>query len=404
MGESLLSGATAGGPQGASEDFSVFLGGPLYQMMRRARLSDDALRLVRRRIVVITLLAWLPLLVLTLVERQAFGGVAIPFIADAEVHVRFLVAVPLLVAAELLVHRRMRPIPQLFLDRNLIPEAALPRFRAALAGVLSLRNSVAAEVLLLAFVYGFGVLVIWRQYVAIDAATWYATPSSSGGRLSLAGIWFGYVSLPIFQFLLFRWYFRVFIWARFLWQVSRIPLNLLPMHPDRVGGLSFLSLSVQGFVVIAVAHGAMLAAYLADRILHTGAVLPGFVFEIAAVLAFVLLLALGPLLVFSTQLAASKRRGAIEYNTLAESYVRAFDTKWLRGGAPPGEELLGSGDIQSLTDLGSSLDVVKEMRAVPIVRADVLFLAVATLIPIAPLLLTMMPLDELLQKLMGVLF
>jgi hypothetical protein len=402
MGERLDPGPTAGNTGG--EDFSVFLGGPLYQMLRRTRLSDDALRLVRRRVAVITLLAWLPLLLLTLVERHAVQGVAIPFILDAEVHVRFLVAVPLLVAAELLVHQRMRQIPQLFLDRNLIPEDGLPRFREALAGVLRLRNSVVAEVLLLAFVYGVGVLVIWRQYIAIDAATWYAAPSSEGAQLSLAGIWFGYVSLPIFQFLLFRWYFRVFIWARFVWQVSRIPLNLLPMHPDRVGGLSFLSLSVQGFVVIALAHGAMLAAYLADRILHTGATLPSFLFEIGAVLAFVLLLALGPLLVFSTQLAAAKRRGTLEYNTLAERYVRAFDTKWLRGGAPPGEELLGSGDIQSLTDLGSSLDVVKEMRAVPIVRADVVLLAAATLVPVAPLLLTMMPLDELLQKLMGVLF
>jgi hypothetical protein len=373
-------------------------------MMRRARLSDDALQLVRRRIVVIALLAWLPLLLLTLVGHQAFGGVAIPFVADAEVHVRFLVAVPLLVAAELLVHHRMRQVPQLFLDRHLIPEDALPRFREALASVLRLRNSVAAEVLLILFVYGVGVLVIWRHYVAIDAATWYATPSSSGAQLSLAGIWFGYVSLPIFQFLLIRWYFRVFIWARFLWLVSRIPLNLLPMHPDRAGGLGFLSISVQGFVMIAVAHGAMLAAYLADRILHTGATLPSFMFEIGAIVAFVLVLALGPLFVFSVQLAAAKRRGTLEYNTLAERYVRDFDTKWLRGGAQPGEELLGSGDIQSLTDLGSSLDVVKEMRTVPIVRADVALLVGATLLPISPLLLTMMPLEELLQKLMGVLF
>lgn len=400
MGDSSL----AGGHRDAGKDFSVFLGGPLYQMFRRARLSDDALQLVKRRVAVITLVAWLPLLLLTLIERTALGGVAIPFILDAEVHVRFLVAVPLLVAAELLVHQRMRQIPQLFLDRHMISAEAMPRFREALAGVLRLRNSVTAEVLLLAFVYGVGILVIWRQYIAIDVATWYAAPSSEGGRLPLAGIWFGYVALPIFQFLLFRWYFRVFIWARFLWQVSRIPLNLLPMHPDRVGGLSFLSLSVQGFVVIAVAHGAMLAAYLADRILHTGAALPSFLFEIGFVLGFVLLLALGPLLVFSTQLAAAKRRGALEYNTLAERYVREFDTKWLRGGAPEGEELLGSGDIQSLTDLGSSLDVVKEMRAVPVQRADVLLLAVATLAPVAPLLLTMMPLDELLQKLMSVLF
>jgi hypothetical protein len=129
---------------------------------------------------------------------------------------------------------------------------------------------VLAEVLLIAFVYGVGTLIVWRQYVALDTATWYATPSAEGSKLSLAGIWYGYVSVPIFQFLLCRWYFRLFIWTRFLWQVSRIGLSLVPTHPDRVGGLSFLSNTVYAFAVLAVAHGALLAgqllpAYATDR-------------------------------------------------------------------------------------------------------------------------------------------
>ena len=44
------------------------------------------------------------------------------------------------------------------------------------------------------------------------------------------------VSVPLFQFILLRWYFRIFIWARFLWQVSRIDLAYAPAHPDRLGG------------------------------------------------------------------------------------------------------------------------------------------------------------------------
>ena len=105
---------------------------------------------------------------------------------------------------------------------------------------LRLRNSVLAEVLLIALVYGVGVLLIWRQYLALDTATWYAVPTAAGLQLSLTGIWYGYVSLPLFQFLLIRWYFRLFIWTRFLWQVSRLDLRLVPTHPDRVGGLGFL--------------------------------------------------------------------------------------------------------------------------------------------------------------------
>ena len=196
---------------------------------------------MRQRIIVISLLAWLPLLVLSALEGQVLGGsAAVPFLLDVEVHVRFLVALPLLIVAELVVHQRMRFVVQQFLERNLIPESAMPRFDAAIASAFRLRNSVLAEVLLIAFVYVVGILIVWRHYMALDTATWYATPSAEGSKLSLAGMWYGYVSLPIFQFLLLRWYFRLFIWTRFLWQVSRIELSLVPTHPDRVGGLGFL--------------------------------------------------------------------------------------------------------------------------------------------------------------------
>ena len=85
----------------------------------------------------------------------------------------------------------------------------MPRFDAAIASAFRLRNSVLAEVLLIAFVYGVGVLIVWRHYMALDAATWYATPSAGGSKLSLAGMWYGYVSLPIFQFLLLPLVFPV---------------------------------------------------------------------------------------------------------------------------------------------------------------------------------------------------
>ena len=386
-------------------DFSLVLGGPLYQLFRRAHLSGDALELVRQRIIIISLFAWLPLLLLSALEGHALGGkAAVPFLMDIEVHVRFLVVVPLFIIAELVVHQRMRFVVQQFLERNLIPESALPRFDAVIASAFRLRNSVLAEVLLIALVYGVGVLLVWRQYTALATATWYAVPTTAGLQLSLSGMWFGYVSLPIFQFLMLRWYFRMFIWIRFLCQVSRIDLSLVPTHPDRVGGLGFLANTVYAFTPLAVAHGAVLAGMIANRIFYLGAALPDFKVEIAVMVVFLLCIVLGPLLVFAPQLAQAKRTGNREYGTLAERYVREFDAKWLRGGAPADEPLVGSGDIQSLADLGNSFEVVRTMQIAPITRDAIVRLAVATLVPIVPLLLTMMPLEELLKTLFGVLF
>ena len=361
--------------------------------------------MVHQRIIVIALFTWLPLLVLSGLENQVLGGTtAVPFLSDVEVHIRFLVTLPLLIVAELVVHRRMRLLVHQFLERDLIPANAMTRFGAAIASAFRLRNSVPAEVLLIALVYGFGILIVWRHYLALDTATWYATPSAEGSKLSLAGMWYGYVSVPIFQFLLLRWYFRLFIWTRFLWQVSRIELRLVPTHPDRVGGLGFLVNTVYAFAVLAVAHGAMLAGQLASRIFFVGAALTKYGGEITVMVVFVLCAILGPLLVFAPQLAAAKRNGLREYGTLAARYVREFDTKWLRRTTPADEPLVGSADIQSLADLGNSYEVVRTMRIAPVTKEAIVRLAVATLVPIAPLALTMMPLEELLKRLLAILF
>lgn len=388
-------------PMSDPYDFSVVLGGPLYQLVRRAHLSGTALELLNRRIVGIALAAWLPLLILSILGGLAWGtAVRVPFLLDIEAHVRFLVAMPLLIVAELVVHQRMRPVVRQFLERGLIPQTSRPRFDAAFASAQRLRNSVAAELLMIALVYFVSVTYLWPKFGILDIATWYSTPVDGGYRLTAAGWWFMAVSLPLFHFLLLRWYFRLFIWTRFLWQVSRGELSLVPTHPDRVGGLGFLSGIVVAFAPLLAAHGAALAGSIAARIFFHGAALPDFKVELATAVGLLLVVVLGPLLLFTPHLSRARRIGLREYGTLAQRYVREFEDKWLRGGSPPGEPLLGSADLQSLADLGNSFDVVREMRLIPLTRLTVVQLAVISLLPVAPLLLTMVSLEELVKRLL----
>ena len=374
----------------------------MFQLLLRSHLSSDSLTLVARRVIVFVLITWVPLLALAAHDGHLLDGdVAVPFLLDGETHIRFLVVVPLLLAAELVVHRRLMPVVRAFLDRDLISGADDERFDVAIDSAFRLRNSVPAELLLFALVYGVGVLVVWR-HTALDVSTWYAHAYAGSHRLYSAGIWYAYVSLPIFQFLLLRWYYRLYIWIRFLWQVSRLELSLVPTHPDLLGGLGFLGNTVFAFSVLLVAHGAMLAAQIANRIFFAGASLVDFKEEIFVLLVFLLCLVFGPLLVFSPQLSRAKRRGLLEYGALAERYVRDFDGKWLRGGAQESEPLMGCADIQSLADMGNSFAVVRTMRLAPIGRDAVLELAACVLVPLAPLLLTIMPVGDLVKKLLGV--
>jgi hypothetical protein len=387
-------------PWQESRDFSLVLGGPIYQLWRRMRLAGDALELLRRRVIVMVLLAWLPLLVFSIVEGHFWRGTTtLPFLRDFEMHVRLLLALPMLIVAERVVHQRMRPVVRQFIDRGLIPDAARARFDVIVHSAVRLRNSVTAELLLIALVYGVGVLFVWRTRVALNVGSWYGVPMAGKLQPSLAGWWLGYVSLPLFQFLLLRWYYRLFIWARFLWQVSRLTLGFMPLHPDRCGGAGFLATLSQAFSPVLLAQGTLLAGMMSNRIFHAGSKLIAFKMDIFGMVTVMVFAILGPLLFFLPQLAATRRAGLFEIGILAERYTREFDHKWLRGGAHADETLLGTPDIQSLADIGNSFLVVNEMRSVPFTMQTVLQLAVTTLLPVAPLLLTMVPLEELLTRL-----
>ena len=379
-------------------DFSLVLGGPIFQLFRRSHLSGSGLELLHRRLITITLIAWLPLLLLT-----TFGSAGrLSFLHDVEVHVRFLVALPVLIAAELLVHSRIRPVVRRFVERRVVGRDDLPHFKAAIASAIRLRNSIPLELGLVLFVYSFG-LWLWQNRVGLDTATWYGGP---GGRWNLtpAGYWYVFVSTPILQFILLRWYLRLFIWFRFLWQVSRLNLNLIATHPDRCAGLAFLGKSAYAFGPILFAQGAMLAGVVASRVLYRGEALLSFKLQIAGFIIFFVFVILGPLLMFTPAMARAKRKGLADYGLLAQRYVETFEEKWVLGKPNSSEELLGSGDIQSLADLGNSYAMVREMRAVPFGLEDMSRLAVATAAPLLPLLLTIFSPEELLMRIVKVVF
>jgi len=385
------------------ESFSLILGGPLYQLFRRTHLDDDAESHVKRRIVAISGIIWLPLLLLCAIEGTLRGGIDVPFLADVETHARFLIAVPLMILAELVVHQRMRGIVAQFVERKLVPQASMEQFRAALRGAMAWRNSIPAELGLIALVYTLG------YYVRTDAfnlqtPTWYATVGPHGAALTLPGYWFTWVSNPFLQFLLVRWFYRIVIWTRFLWQVSRIELDLIPTHPDRNGGLGFLGRIAYAYSPPLMAFGAAGAGLVANRSFHQRASLANFKLEIVLLVAISMLLVLGPISVFAPQILAAKRKGLREYGAFAAEYTRDFDRRWLRSEDHDGEQALGSGDIQSLADLGNAYLVIKEMKAVPFSRDMFVQLVLATVVPFAPLLLTMFPLEELLDRIIGAVF
>jgi len=402
-GTARRGGTTSDHPEAAdSEEFSLVLGGPLYQLLLRTRLARPPLDLVNRRVVAITLVAWLPLLVLSALEGRAFGGGGISFLKDLEAQVRLLVALPLLILAERIIHERLRPAVTLFVEKGIVRPEDRPRFDGIVSSTMRWRNSVVLELGLLAFVLTVG-HTLWAEGLSLHGETWLVRLTDSGLGLSRPGLWYAWLSLPIFQFILLRWWYRLILWGRFLFLVSRLDLDLSPVNPDRAGGLGYLGTSTAAFAPFLVAQSALVSAMVGSRILQQGAQLQDFKLELGGALVFALLQALGPLLVFAPKLLQAKRRGLREYGVLADRYVKEFERKWLHGGAAPDEPLVGSADIQSLADLDGSFDVVRGMRPFPFGRETVIQLVVTVVLPGLPLVLTVIPLEELVKRLLGAL-
>ncbi len=383
-------------------DLSLTLGGPLYRMLRRSPLGGSVPQLLRRQATICVLVSWVPLAVLSLVQAHSLGEIKLSFVHDIETHARFLVSLPVLIIAEMLVYERIGPIMKHFVQRHLVVAGDIPRFNAAVNSALRIHNSVVTEIALLVLVFTVGIWV-WRYQIPADFVSWYA--SSQGGHihLTLAGYWLAFVSIPIFQFILLRWYMQYLVWFWLLLRISQLNLHLEALHPDQAGGIRFVGQSSVAFSPLVFAHGALLSGQIASRILYHGESLMASEMTIIGFFVFSMVAALAPLFLFTLQLIRAKRAGLDKFGALASQYVTDFDQKWLQSRTTH-EQLLATGDIQSLADLGSSFSMARAMRPVPIAADDLTYLCAVAIIPLVPLLLTIMPLHKLVEQAIKLVF
>jgi hypothetical protein len=383
-------------------DFSLMRGGPLYRLASWVGLLRSRLGLVGPG-VMLALATWAPLLVLSVIQRVAIdGSVTVPFLLDVSTHAHLLVAIPLLFAAEAWIDPRLQHFVQQVREARLVQPGELPILGAAVRRACRWRDSAAVEAIGLALA-----IALMASGFRVDLPThvfsWWAIPGPAGPQLTLAGWWYTVVAVPIFQFLLFRWLWRLLIWSAFLYRLSRLDLQLVPTHPDLAGGLGYLGTVQSHFAALSFAASAVLAGIFAEQILYVGAHAQDYPLPVAGIVLINLLVFIGPLLFFGPRLLAVKRRGLREYGVLATGYVRDFDTKWLRGPTRSEEPILGTADLQSLADLGNSFEVIRHMRTVPFGPALVTSVVAASLAPMLPVLLTVFPLDELVLKVLKLL-
>jgi hypothetical protein len=383
----------------AVADEELFDGGPPLGTLKALGLVRPAERHTAHRALIATIIGWMPLAVLATAEELAYpGGTARSFFTDVAVHARFLIALPLFVLAEADAIQRFGQIACHFLSAGFVQEKDRERYADVVGSTRRLLDSRAAALAALALAYAL-VFLLLSSLRAVDVPAWHWAGGRSSRSLSMAGWWHWLVSIPLLLLLLWGWLWRLLLWWRFLALMARLELRLVPAHPDRAGGLKFVSESIRGYRLLAFAIGAIVAGTEMNLTLKAGQ--PPLDFKNAAigVAVFVAALGAGPLLVFFANLQGLKRRGILEYGALGREVGAEFERRWLHRAARPDGNALETSEFSAMTDLYQVVANVHEMKPLPFGWRDLIPLLLAGLLPFVPVALMAVPLKDMIGAL-----
>jgi hypothetical protein len=307
-----------------------------------------------------------------------------------------------MVATEHLADSRIVLMTRHFRDARILKPASRARFAAAVTRADRQASSYRAELVILLAAFAWSMMTT-RIATVVSTDSWEGMVAAAGVvRLSWAGEASALTSNTLFLFLVLRWFWRFYIWAALLAKTALMQLQIMPMHPDRCGGLGFLAIFPGIFSGLVVALSSVIAASLFKaRLLmeHSDQMIW---LAMATWLVMVVVIFLGPLLFFVRPLYVARELALLQYGRLAQGHHLAFHQRWIAG-AESGESILGSADPSSVSDLNAAVEIVHQMRSLPVDRGAVILLLSAAGLPMVAVAALQMPLGDLLKLILGVL-
>lgn len=382
---------------GVETTFSLVIGGPFYRLQQRMGLLGPDLLPHKSTALLFAAVAWLCPALLSAWEGNAWNNTLSErsFLLDYSAYARFILVVVTLTMMESVAEVRIAALVRQFLDSGLFDEQERDRFTTALRRADRRTSSTLGEIGLLAISF---VIAVAAGYVNIrsQGSAWFGELTGDGVKLTLAGWWALLISLPLFWFLVLRWLWRFVAWTILLRDVSRLRLRLVATHPDRCAGLGFLELFPITFTLLAFALSCVSASVVLQEMQYTGIEAHRAAALFAAWLLTIVGFIVGPLLVFIPVLVRVKEDALLRYGRLSCMHNRAFERQWVDGRHQE-QELLGVPDISSLADLAAGFEAVRSMRFIPAGHEVVMVLGAAVALPWLSVLLTQIPVAELLS-------
>jgi len=375
----------------------------LFRLQRRVGLIPGQGLGTARRAVFFALLTWLPIVVWAAYMNRIWPGtVDDPLLRHYGVHVRFLLAVPLLILGEGTMHKLSTTLIPYFLTSGLVKATQKQDFVNIIQDITRLRNRTLPWVVIVVLIAAWTVLEPMNAGSELEHELNWALISGPG-NFGFGGWWFMYVSRPIFNALLAAWLWRLVLVFLLMKRIARLDLAIVPTHPDGAGGLGFMERFPKAFSLFAFAVSAVLASRLAHTVVYHGVNVQSLKGLLAVFLVVLIGICLAPLLTFIGPLAAAKRRALLEYGVLVGEHGRLVRRRWILGEKEADDPVLQAPELGPVADILTLYEAVKKMRVMPIGKSALSAIALPALIPIAALFSIQMPIKDLLMKIVGTL-
>lgn len=372
---------------------------PLLRLQRAVRFAPPKGFGAIRRSVGFILISWVPIMVWAAMSGYLQSDRSDPILRHLGVHVRCLLAIPLMILSEPLANWVIGAIVGNFVPSGLIRSEDRDRFTGVLKSVERWRDSSVVWIVMVAMV-GLNAWLASRVWVNedADALTW----ADGATTLDFGGAWGLFVVRPLFLLLLLVWLWRLMLTWVLLRKISRLELQLVPSHPDRVGGLGFLEFHSAAFGLVVLAISSVVCAGVAHQILSHGATLKQFQIPLLVMVGLMVLLFLLPLTSFQSRLRRAHLRARFQYGTLAGRHVRALHERWVEGKKVE-DDILSAPEIGPAADVATLYGMGTQMKFAPIGKVQIGTIVVPALLPVIVLIGTEVPITEVLLMLLQML-
>ncbi|WP_313341012.1 hypothetical protein [Stenotrophomonas sp.] len=384
------------------DNYSLMQGGLVHRLLHASGALHRTRRLSWWLAAVLVVVSLLPMLVLAHAGGMLWPRPpAMALLGDYATLARLLLALPLLILAAPRADALLRSALRQLAQASLVHPRRQPRLQALLHRVRRCRDSRWPELVCIAL--AFAPLCVEGGAVSLlpGVTDWRL----QGGTLTPAGQWYAWVGMPLFRLVGLLWLWRFALWTMLLLRLPSVGLALHAEHPDRSGGLAFLGLAQERFSILAAAGGLILAGASLNHTTYLGLSLYDQRHLLAGYVVGVTLLLVAPLLLLTPALIRTRRHALYRFDALGNRAASVFDARWraasdLTAGA---ESLLDHNDASAYADFSGVYQGVVAMSVVPLTRWNLLWIALPAALPLLPLVLLAMSVDELVAKLAGIL-